>query len=633
MTKTNTLVLAFPKGLRQLVRDLLPPLLTRLIDRFLHRDSPLAQRLPAPCEWQLLEAKLWGGFSHRALLDLESLKGNPATPAEDVSGAARVLCGWYASTNDAVRAHENALLARIAEPRFAKNELLILIETDALLALGHVTLARKILTKALRRHPSGVLALAMANTYATPKASRPTDDEARLRWMNDPLLAAGLAPLTKIDDSEALSIENLTAKVDASSARPHAEQAKISVIIPAYRAEKTLPLAVKGLLAQTWTNLEIIVVDDLSSDRTFEVARSFAEKDPRVVAIQQEANLGAYAARNVGLRHATGDFVTVHDADDWSHPQKLAVQAEHLLANPEVLANLTDWVRCLPHLYFRGRARAVLSWIHFNHSSLLLRRERLLAMGGWDDVRIASDSELIRRLEHLSGGKRTPRVHQGIPLSFALVAETSLTQQGLTHARTLRHGVRRTYFEASKHWLDHQSDANATVHAASGRPFPVPPFILPVRGATRELDLLFLQDFTQRGDPFKQTLRAIDAALQGGKRVGLFHWPHYESDVSEPLPGEVWSRAESRGLAIVTPGETLDATTVVCRTPSALLERLDLVPQVRCQRFVCSNGSASDEAATARLAAAIRQHFGVDPSWEETPSSPSATSFATPKQA
>src|SRR5690606_28173540 len=157
------------------------------------------------------------------------------------------------------------------------------------------------------------------------------------------------------------------------------------------------------------------------------------------------------------------------------------------------------------HLYFCGRPRAMLSWIHFNHSSLLMRRELLQAMGGWDDVRIAADSELIRRLEHDSGG-RIPRVHQGVPLSLAPVAHTSLTQHGATHARTLRHGVRRTYFEASVHWLSQQLGTVAVVGGPQ-RPFPAPPVILPVRGAARELDLLYLQDFSQSGAEFDLTLR------------------------------------------------------------------------------------------------------------------------------
>lgn len=615
MTRINSLILKLPRGLRHLIRDLLPPLLTRWIDVYLHRgDMP---RLPASLvpRWQALEDKLWGGFSTRALRDLETLKGDPASRTEDIADAARALAGWYASNGDAPAAYANALLARVVEPALGRRELHILLETDALLQTGQVELARRILTRSLQRHPTNSLCCAMANTCATPSESIPDKEASRLIWMNRPLEAAGLAPLIKIDPALPLSIENLTAQISPTAPRPSANAPRVTVIIPAYNAESTLHIAIRGLLEQTWTNLEIIVVDDVSPDRTYEVAQEFARKDARVIALRQETNMGAYAARNAALRIATGEFVTVHDADDWSHPQKIELQVRHLLDNPECKANLTDWIRCLPHLYFRGRPRAMLSWIHFNHSSLLMRRELLQAMGGWDDVRIAADSELIRRLEHDSGG-RIPRVHQGVPLSLALVAHTSLTQQGATHARTLRHGVRRTYFEASVHWLSQQL---GTVSVVGGpqRPFPAPPFILPVRGAARELDLLYLQDFSQSGAEFDLTLRDLQALRSSGKSVGIFHWPLYESDVAKPLPDGLWRAALEDGVAIVTPGEHLTARTVVCRTPTALEDEIDLLPKLRCDDFICTSTEPCPAPAKERIARLVRGHFAVEPSWRD----------------
>ena len=101
--------------------------------------------------------------------------------------------------------------------------------------------------------------------------------------------------------------------------------------MPAYNAATTIPVAIESLLNQTWTNIELIVVDDGSKDDTWRVVQSFAARDPRVVALRHNQNRGAYAARNTALKSASGDFVTVNDADDWSHPERLAVQVLGLL--------------------------------------------------------------------------------------------------------------------------------------------------------------------------------------------------------------------------------------------------------------------------------------------------------------
>ena len=101
--------------------------------------------------------------------------------------------------------------------------------------------------------------------------------------------------------------------------------------MPAYNAENTIATAAKSILDQTWSNLELIVVDDGSSDGTWSIIEFVARRDPRVVPLRHPRNRGAYAARNTALSHATGDFVTAHDADDWSHPEKVALQAIALM--------------------------------------------------------------------------------------------------------------------------------------------------------------------------------------------------------------------------------------------------------------------------------------------------------------
>lgn len=100
------------------------------------------------------------------------------------------------------------------------------------------------------------------------------------------------------------------------------EQPKITVIIPAFNSESGISVALRSLIKQTWTNLEIIVVDDCSPDNTANVVKEWMQKDDRITLLQTETNSGPYVARNIALNQASGEFVTINDADDWSHPQK-----------------------------------------------------------------------------------------------------------------------------------------------------------------------------------------------------------------------------------------------------------------------------------------------------------------------
>ncbi|MDX6608722.1 MAG: hypothetical protein QOF85_647 [Solirubrobacterales bacterium] len=109
------------------------------------------------------------------------------------------------------------------------------------------------------------------------------------------------------------------------------EKPLASVVIPAYNAERYLGEAIESVLAQTYSPVETIVVDDGSTDRTAEVACAYGG----VTLIAQE-NSGPSAARNRGFSASRGEFVAFHDSDDAMTPDKLAVQVGHLIDNPGV---------------------------------------------------------------------------------------------------------------------------------------------------------------------------------------------------------------------------------------------------------------------------------------------------------
>lgn len=91
---------------------------------------------------------------------------------------------------------------------------------------------------------------------------------------------------------------------------------KVSVIVPAYNAEKTLEKCVISILNQTYHDLEIIIVDDGSTDGTLEVARHLQSSDKRIQSVHKE-NGGVSSARNFGMKYAQGDYIAFVDSDDW----------------------------------------------------------------------------------------------------------------------------------------------------------------------------------------------------------------------------------------------------------------------------------------------------------------------------
>jgi glycosyltransferase involved in cell wall biosynthesis len=102
-------------------------------------------------------------------------------------------------------------------------------------------------------------------------------------------------------------------------------QPLVSILVPAYNAEKWLKQTLDSALGQTWRNKEVIVVDDGSSDATSEIARAY--QCGAVKTVRQE-NAGACAARNTALKHAQGDYIQWLDADDLLHPEKISLQLQ-----------------------------------------------------------------------------------------------------------------------------------------------------------------------------------------------------------------------------------------------------------------------------------------------------------------
>lgn len=191
----------------------------------------------------------------------------------------------------------------------------------------------------------------------------------------------------------------------------------VSVLISVYNGQDYLPQALDSLLGQTLTDLEIVAVDDGSTDGTWPLLQQYARRDGRLRPQQNPANLGLTRSLNRGLKEARGRYLARQDVDDLSEPQRLEAQAAFLEENPQVVLVGSDILvvdgqgRPTGEIGFRPRGdsgirRYMLLNNAFFHSTVLLRRQALVDHGlAYDEtLAYAQDFDLWSRLlEHGQG--------------------------------------------------------------------------------------------------------------------------------------------------------------------------------------------------------------------------------------
>ena len=166
----------------------------------------------------------------------------------------------------------------------------------------------------------------------------------------------------------------------------------ISVIIPAYNAERTLRQTIESIQNQTFSNIEIIVINDGSTDRTLDVLADISDQRLKVFSYE---NGGVCAARNRGVSYAAGDFISFVDADDLWTSDKLEAQFNALKAHPDadVVYSWTyffyeqtgETISGHP-TFFEGDVYTALLQENFlsSGSNILVRKERINQIGGFD---------------------------------------------------------------------------------------------------------------------------------------------------------------------------------------------------------------------------------------------------------
>jgi len=176
----------------------------------------------------------------------------------------------------------------------------------------------------------------------------------------------------------------------------------VSVVMTSHNAQDTVEAAVESILMQSYPNLEVIICDDASSDRTWEILQSIQVRTGGTVkAIRLARNSGTYLAKNVAIDAAQGDFVLFQDSDDYSHCHRVACQIEPLIDDVTLIGTRTKYARFNPETFKaipREGEIAKLGLI-----TVCVRRRAFSEIGYFDAVRKAGDDEWFRRLRHLYG--------------------------------------------------------------------------------------------------------------------------------------------------------------------------------------------------------------------------------------
>ncbi|MBG0562055.1 glycosyltransferase [Actinoplanes aureus] len=389
---------------------------------------------------------------------------------------------------------------------------------------------------------------------------------------------------------------------------------RITTIVTAYRPGIALLTAVRSLVAQSWTNHEILVVDDGSGREFDTVLRRAAALDPRVRILRMPENGGTYRARNAGLDAATGEFVTFQDSDDWSHPLRLERQAAPLLADDAVIATTSAGIRVTEDLVLTRPGFP--EFRSYNLSSLMVRREVALSRLGYlDTVRKGADAEYVERARAVFG-RPAVRHLGGEPLALIRLSAGSLS--GADMAPGWMHPARYAYLSAFQAWHKRIAAGKADPirpRSPRSRVFAAPRK-LAAEPARSSYDVVLAGDWTARGEVAWPAGERVRALALPGRTVALLHLAELTNVAGSPanLDPVLQRMINSGEVDQVVLADEVHARLVVVHGPGVLAFAPGTAGRIQADRVVVEADPRWAAAAGPCMAEAYRL-FGVAPHW------------------
>lgn len=417
----------------------------------------------------------------------------PPTPVDEQAlvSLARASLGW---AGDPAMLEETADLfraVRAMRPQSALKESVVVkghfdrFDVQSNLRLGRTAYVEQALDDLL---DDGDLAWMARTELAHPERGRVGSTwDGWLAVFNEITTEFGIAPIT-LTSGDGAPFDRVS-----SVAPPAADAAQgplVTVVMSVFSPDQSLLTSLRSILAQTWTNLEILMVDDCSPEQYVPLLEEAAALDERITLHRMPVNGGPYRIRNMALSTARGDVVTFQDGDDWSHPERIERQLRALLADPTLVATFSRSVRVTSSMSLN---KIGYSPTRRNLSSLMIRRAEVVErLGSFDQTRKSADSEFFDRLVLVFGDDRVRLLDE--PLALVQLTDDSLSRQDFELG--WRDPDRVAYRQAFEHWHGLIAAGLESPHVEPGtRRFPAPAGHLGPKPGEREIDVVVISDW------------------------------------------------------------------------------------------------------------------------------------------
>ena len=300
----------------------------------------------------------------------------------------------------------------------------------------------------------------------------------------------------------------------------------VSVVMTAWNVDDVIAPTIEAILDQKHSNLELIIIDDASTDATYQTILKYAEQDDRVRPYRMVVNRGTYFAKNYGFCQAKGDIVTTQDADDISLPTRILEELNALLASDTAVAVTCDYIRREHRgsIILNRGMRQRLAYI-----GLMWKKSEVFdQMGYFDSVRAAADDEFVSRLKLVFG--RGCLIHLKRPLYEALDREGSLTNDPshkaiLTSDPTQKEAhlssPRKAYVDFYKSWHDEIREGASPMmpFPLTRRKFPVPAKLAILSDSQDDTVTVSMASFPPRRE---RMLRVVEIILPQVDQLNIY---------------------------------------------------------------------------------------------------------------
>lgn len=227
---------------------------------------------------------------------------------------------------------------------------------------------------------------------------------------------------------------------------------KVTVIVPTYNVENYIVNCIESILNQDYKNIEIIIIDDNSTDDTASIVENLYKDFPHITIIKKKINKGPFHSKNIGIKLAKGEYITFLDGDDMMCKKRISSHIAEMNKFPNCAASISSWVRHNSNFIMTDRQLWPL--VRLNVGSIFINRENIsLQCLYFQEKRHSADLEYFERIKLYHGDNNLIRINK--VLTYGAFRADSLTlRHDVGYSNTLDNIYRRQYLETWKHEHD-----------------------------------------------------------------------------------------------------------------------------------------------------------------------------------